>query len=653
MKSREFPPLVEAYLVIDQPRQRLSHWTGALGRLDTPEAPPLAMVAAFYDPTTDQALISLRYDQLAIGEAKLEFVVELALLEEIGMIQPAELTEGDRKRFLNERLSRCTLHVTDQRGVINTLTELVKRLREQKTQKPALVAAVRPPPVPAARALPRGDTADPVMLVKAKGTRDDLPPTQKPRGTRNDLAPATQTDTGRHERAISPHLIARNSPHRAPTVEMEPIEAYRMAAAANPRAQRPTAPAPMSSVPAMATRPQAPSPAVQAPTRLPSIPVQTRAQVPSGLAPLPRAPAPLPPAPRPPPAPPSPALPPAPMQSRRARSPSQVATEPFTPGATEAMPPGIIYARYLRSGRWVPIRIGALSLKGAALMSGALPRMNDLVDIALSFAANRALVRGNVAKVSSVEESAITGTATFSVNFQLDDAAKRQLTSLLTAARAANVTIKPPPPRAARRFPVEWSVGIGTSRGVVRGDALDVSRDGMFVRPSHALTLRSTVNFSSVLDDGEAPIVGRAKVVRHITEAEARAAGLAAGFGLQIIDMGEADRARWLAFLERIEKRAERRVLIGASPARLAELQSSLAALGYAVTGGSDPGALVQLASAEARPVDAALIDAGWLTPQVSPEWVQSLFAERNVPCVTLHGDAKRARLAIDKLFLS
>ncbi len=594
MNPRDYPPLVEAYLVIDQPRQRLSHWTGALAVLDTPDAPPLATVAAYYDPTTDQVLLALRYDVLAIGEAKLEFVVEVALLEEIGMIQPAELSDGDRKRFLSERLARCTLHVTDQRGVLNTLTELVRRLREQKANKPVVLAVlpVRPPPIPAARGLPRGDTSDPVMLVKAKGTRDDLPPAQmSAKGTRNDLVAATQTEFPRQERAVSPHVIARNSPHRAPTVEMEPIEAYRMAAAAVPRAQTPTAPAPMAGQP--------------------------------------------------------------PMQARRARSASEAATEPFTSVGTGPTPPGIIYARYLRSGRWVPIRIGALSLKGAALMSGALPRTNDHVDIALSFGTHRALVRGEVGKVSSLEESAITGTTTFSVDFQLDDAAKRQLTSLLTAARAANVTIKPPPPRTTRRFPVEWPVGIGTSRGVVRASALDVSRDGMFVRPSHALTLSSTVNFSSVLDDGEAPIAGRAKVVRHITEVEARAQGLAAGFGLQISDMGEADRAHWLAFLARIEKRAERRVLVGASPARLVELQSQLAALGYAVTGGTDPGALVQLASAEARPVDAALIDAGWLTPQVSPEWVESLFAARNVPCVTLHGDARRARLAIDKLLLS
>src|SRR5262249_34029318 len=109
-------------------------------------------------------------------------------------------------------------------------------------------------------------------------------------------------------------------------------------------------------------------------------------------------------------------------------------------------------------------------------------------------------------------------------------------------------------------------------------------------------------------------------------------------------------RLRWVHFLDRIERRADRRILIGASPARLAELQAHLAAAGYAVTGGTDPGALVQLASAEARPVDAALLDAGWLSPATSGGWVESRFAARNVPCVTLHGDAKRARTIVDKL---
>src|SRR5205807_1929642 len=68
-----------------------------------------------------------------------------------------------------------------------------------------------------------------------------------------------------------------------------------------------------------------------------------------------------------------------------------------------------IYGRYLRGGRWVAIRIGALSLKGAALMTGALPRLHDRVDVALSFGSHRALVRGAVGKVSTVRETQATG----------------------------------------------------------------------------------------------------------------------------------------------------------------------------------------------------------------------------------------------------
>ena len=308
----------------------------------------------------------------------------------------------------------------------------------------------------------------------------------------------------------------------------------------------------------------------------------------------------------------------------------------------------MIYARYLRSGRWVPIRIGALSLRGAALLSGALPRINDHVDVALSFGGHRALVRGNVGKVSTVEEAARRGASTFSVNFQLDDASRRQLTALLTAARAANVTIKPPPPRAARRFPVEWPVGLGTLEGRrARRGARRLDATACSCGPLHALA-RPTLNFSAVLDDGEAPVAGRAKVVRHMTDAM-HARGPRARLRAAHPRHGRRPSRALAAFLARIEKRAEQRVLIGASPARLAELQPR-SRRGYAVTGGTDPGALVQLASAEARPVDAALIDAGWLTTADSAG--SSPVLGRNVPCITLHGDAKPARAAIDKLLL-
>lgn len=506
--------LVEAFLILDQPRQRVGHWATALTPLDDRQAPPLAAISAYYDPETDEALLGLRYDEAALGPEQLKFVVDLALLAEVGMIQPGALSDGDRRRFLGERLARCTLSV-EHRTVLGALSELVRKIRETRTTPKVTHARTTTSTQLAARSSvkPRPASGEPRELaVNPKGTRDNLA-------------------------------------HAKPAL-------------------------------AKATREE----------------VSTRDEA--------------------------------------------------EPPAT--MPPGIIYARYLRSGRWVPIRIGSLSLKGAALMSGVLPRLEDNVDIAFAYADHRALVRGPVSKVSSNDEVAVTGAATFSVDFQLDDVSRRSLTNLLTAARAAQVTIKPPPARSTRRYPVEWPVCLGTMRGAVRADALDVSYGGMFVRPAHPLQLAVTLSFSIVLDDGGGPISGRAKVVRHIADSEATAQGLMPGYGLSISDMGDVDLGRWMRFLSRIEKRAEKRVLIGASSERLAELQSALAAIGYAVSGGTDPGALAQLVGA-GRMVDAVLLD-GDFAPGSSTGWIESLFSARKVPCVTVHGDVKRGRSVVDQL---
>jgi hypothetical protein len=580
MHPRSHPPLIEAFLIIEQPRQRLSHWIKTLAALDSDAAPPLATVTAYWEPHTDHALIGLRYDELALGPAGLDYVVELALLAEIGMIQPAELAVGDRRRFLAERLSRCTLQVAGERNVTNAITELARRIRELK--KTSVVSELPENPSKAMR--PRTGTDDnPVMLVNAKGTRDidrdEVMRSQTLQPITRDEAPA---------RLPSPNVISRQQ--RAATVEVAPSELQQMVRSAMAATVTPSAP----------------------------VMVTTRAGESSNSIP---------------------------RQVRGTKA------EQLVVPASGPTPPGIIYARYLRSGRWVPVRIGALSLKGAALMAGALPRMQDNVDIALSFGDYRALVRGPVNKVSTVQEAQMSGAATFSITFELDDASRRQLTTLLTAARDAKVVIKPPPPRSNRRFPVEWPVCLGSNRGAMRANALDVSRDGMFVRPQNPLTLDTDMMFSAVLDDGGSAISGRARCVRHITDADARACGLVPGWGLNIVEMADEDRARWNEFLARVEKRSDKRVLIGASPARLAELQSGLAAAGYAVTGGTDAGALVQLASAESRPVDAAMIDGGWLTPGTPVQWVESLFAARNAPCVTIHGaDGRRARATIDKL---
>ena len=67
MPLRVSLPLVEVFLLVEQPRQRLSHWSQALAPLDDAKAPPLATVDAYYDPASNQAIFGLRYDEQVLG----------------------------------------------------------------------------------------------------------------------------------------------------------------------------------------------------------------------------------------------------------------------------------------------------------------------------------------------------------------------------------------------------------------------------------------------------------------------------------------------------------------------------------------------------------------------------------------------------------
>jgi len=224
------------------------------------------------------------------------------------------------------------------------------------------------------------------------------------------------------------------------------------------------------------------------------------------------------------------------LKAARPEPEFDVPTNPYLLAADNMPEPGTIYARYLRSDRWVPLRIGTLSLKGAALMADVLPRIADHIDITLAYATYRAFVRGVVDTISTVPEAATSGTATFKVKFELDDGSRRELTVLLTAARAAKVTLKPLTLRCTRRYSVTWPICLGLARRAVRAEALDVSTGGMFVRPLHALTLDANVT-KRITRGGRrsfraSTAFGAARVDRRVPGAPRRAAERARGGGL-------------------------------------------------------------------------------------------------------------------------
>lgn len=575
---------LEVFLILDQPRRRLTHWVTVLARLAAPDVPPYLSVQAHYESKSDRAYLRLLYDSRQLGSNRLRFVQEVAELAEIKMVEPASWPISERTRFMNDRIAGCEVSVTDRRTVIETLSELARRARAAKGPVESSVA-----------------TKLPVVEGRPSASRNDKP-------TRNLAVPQPTDDVPTSRRATSDH--ARGSLPDIPVVIdddlSKPIVDVEVQAML--RSQKVTARAP-SPLPL-------PSPPTTASLRAEKVTPEETVTVAD--------------------------------DHRKERAESVAATGAFFALEGIEPPPTTISARFLRGGRWLPARVGALSLRNGLFLSGATPRLDDQVHVALAFGDNAALVRGKVARLATAEKD--KGAAGFAVNFELDPGSQQQLVALLTAARSAKVTIKPPPPRVGRRFPVEWPVCFGTTRGAVRGDALDVSGCGMFVAPTRALDVGSNLSFSVVLDDGGAPVVGRVRVVRHVNEVEARRSSFAAGYGVAIDDLASGDAQRWAAFLTRVEKRSDRRILVGASPQRLAELSAGLGAAGYAVTGGSDAGAFVHLAESDRRPVDAAVIDPDWAGGGPSGAWLEALLGARNVPCVSTHGDARRARAVVDRL---
>ena len=342
-----------------------------------------------------------------------------------------------------------------------------------------------------------------------------------------------------------------------------------------------------------------------------------------------------------------------PLYSSPRLSTDEVEETLSTSGAPRSsLAPNTVDVRYLRSGRWAPARLRALSVRGAYLIATGLPRTDDVVHIALGLGEHGALVRGMVFHVTSESDARNTGISGFAVRFILDEAARTQLADLLAVARRARVTIAPPPSRATVRLPVSWPITIATRRGTIRAEVQDVSSGGMFIKPLHKLELDEAMGFSVAIDDGGGPLKGQAVVKRQLGEDEAARRSLRPGYGLAIGTLPPPDAARWTQFLARIQRRTEQRVLIGAAPQRLADLTATLSAAGYTVVGCTDASALIEFTADGARRPDAVVIDSSLADGPEPPGWLESMFTARKIPCVTLQGDMPRVRHVVDQMIL-
>ena len=118
-------PIVETFLLIEQPRQRLGHWMQCSLR-STLQAPRDVRVVAYYDPTCDQALLDLQYDAVS-RHMRLTCVVSSRSSPRSSWSLPSELSEGERARFLAD----ATHALHDSRDDRSAVRRYARRGRAQ------------------------------------------------------------------------------------------------------------------------------------------------------------------------------------------------------------------------------------------------------------------------------------------------------------------------------------------------------------------------------------------------------------------------------------------------------------------------------------------------------------------------------------------
>ncbi|MEZ4363960.1 MAG: PilZ domain-containing protein [Kofleriaceae bacterium] len=602
------------YLVLDQPRQRCSHWVEALSPLVAPGAPMPLQVDTYFLASEDRALLGLWYG--GDGAATSALVAEVARLAEIYVIDPACLSDPDR-RVLQEQLASCEVILEQHGTVIEALTELVRRARELRGQAP----------VKSSRTITgRGAKAAAGKAIAERGA--PAPPTRVTRGT----SPARNA-TGRGADGTEP--TPRFAAEPTPRFAAEPTPAGFAGPRKGATGTRNDIVAPGGQARAVASGlPWSRQAATRDERVLAESLLSSPAPGPSRGGGVTREGL-------------STAAPSARPSRERSRGRTDASTDPYLL-AFEA-PPTTFAVRFLRNGRWMPAQLSQLSIEGAHLAAGTPPRTGEIVFLALSFGADTETARGEVYRVSDEAEIADRGVASFHVRFSDDEAASDRLYELLRKARHAKAQLAPAPRRSGQRSALMWPVMLSTPRGSIRAEMLDVSGRGLFVHPLRELELEGNLGFSIVLEDQLTTVGGRAEVVRQLGDAEARRRGLRAGYGLEIADLAAGERALWEGFVARVRRRSGLHVLVGASPARFEEIAAGLLAAGYAVTGSIDPSAVAQLAELPGPPADAAVLDDQWAV-QGPVDWMASILTARGVPCVTSHGDARRAYGEIDRL---
>jgi hypothetical protein len=598
-------PIYEVFLVLHPVSSRLGELPHALEPLLDGEA-PFQDLDLYHRPRSDAAVIALRYDERGMSGPELRRLEDATRGAGLTFVDPARLTADERRAFFEVRLPQFEVVARGISSARDAAVALANRLGVTTSDGPTPAARRRlgsPPPLPVERASRLVVTIPPLPAGKragraARGTDGPpRPPTLPPPPEPPDAAPRGKAG---HSHTLADRLA------------LSLAEQARLARRAAETLLR-------AGPPAVAHTPTEMAGPDTSPALRPDGAVELGVH---GL------------------------------DTARLASPRPADRDlPAAYAVVEDVAPPCLDVRFLRGSDWLPVRARSLSARGAYLVTGAPARLGDTVHVSIGCAGRTALIRGTVYHVTTADDAESTGASGFAIRFpEYACPARTQLVQVLLAARHAGIHLRPPPSRTAVRFPVRWPLQVHTAGGGFRAEALDVSTGGLFIATTRSLDVGAELRFAVPLDLADLPVEGAGRVTRWLSADEAEGRGMHAGCGVQILEMASSDRAAWEAFLGRVRRRSEKRLLVGAAAGRLADLAAGLAAAGYAVTSGSDLALLMRVAELDPCPPDMAVIDADLDQSGAPAGWLEQVFAARQVQCVTVRGDARRARSIVDRL---
>lgn len=277
----------------------------------------------------------------------------------------------------------------------------------------------------------------------------------------------------------------------------------------------------------------------------------------------------------------------------------------------QGTPPAV---RFLRGEDWQAGRLLRIAEDGAVIASTGAPRVGDKTEIEIVAPAGTAKLEAITTQVTLPNWAQSLGTSGFSARFVQDERMRQPMTlKILAWARSAAHRASRPHRRRETRFPLCWpaQLELGSRHRAVK--LRDVSQHGLFVE-THERPRGQRVCLRVPCDQRDVPLRLSGRIVRAVDDSMAKTLGLPVGFGIALDPVAPEDAERFLAFVNRVASRTDRRVVIGATGSRLCSLVDHFAAAGYLTIGASDPRTLYQRATESKTPPELVLFDSSFGT---------------------------------------